>query len=53
MDSHLDHIKELFTFEELLEQNDLDHDAVLEILFSLGYITYPPQQEQDTNDHEK
>ncbi len=39
--THLDRMKENLTFEELLEINDLDHDAVLQLLYDMGYLIYP------------
>ena len=39
--THLDRMKEECTFEELLEMNDLDHEAVLDLLFGMGYLIYP------------
>ena len=53
--THLDRMKENSTFEELLEINDLDHEAVLQLLYDMGYLLYPEDrvetEYQEDDDH--
>ena len=48
----LEFYKELFSFEEILEQNDLTEDDVLNVLFEMGYVRLPEYLENEYEEEE-
>lgn len=50
--THLDRIKEHYTFEEILEMNDIDEPQLLDLLWDLGYLLYPEDRTPDIEEPE-